>query len=141
LIDDRGRLPKGQSLRALLSPAAQTDLDADEAVAGLTPSSLDGFRPWLAELILVTSRIAKENASPQSGADIELEEAVLREGKEMRYLETLEQQINLIVPSDPKVELSEFEASLKEFRTEKDSFPALIKAWQTGDTKALDELL
>jgi uncharacterized protein YbaP (TraB family) len=141
LIADRGQLPKGESLHALLPPAARADLDADAALAGLSPRALDGIRPWLAELMLVTSRMAKENASPESGVDVELEEAVRRQNKELRYLETVDQQINLIVPSDRKLELSEFEASLKEFRTEKDSFPELIKAWRTGDTKALDELL
>jgi len=141
LVTDRGLLPKGESLHALLSPAARADLDADATLAGLSPRSLDGLRPWLAELTLVTSRMAKENASPESGVDIELEEFVQRENKELRYLETIDQQIDLIVPSDRKLELSEFEASLKEFRTEKDSFRGLIRAWQTGDTRALDELL
>ena len=141
LIADRGQLPKGASLRAMLSPAARADLDADAALAGVSPRSVDRLRPWLAELMLVTSRMAKENASPESGVDVELEETVRRQNKELRYLETLDQQINLIVPSDPKLELVEFEVSLKEFRTEKDEFSELIRAWQTGDTKALDQLL
>ena len=141
LVVARGQLPEGESLHAMLTPAAQADLDADAAIAGLSPSSLDRLRPWLAELKLVASRMAAENASPESGVDVELEQSVRRQHKEERYLETIEQQINLIVPSDRKLELSEFEASLKEFRTEKDAFPEMIKAWQTGDTKTLDELL
>lgn len=141
LIADRGRLKNGESLHDMLSPASRADLDADAALAGISPRALDGLRPWLAELMLVTSRMAKETSSPQSGVDIELEESVHRQKKELRYLETLDQQMNLIVPSDPKLELSEFEASLKEFRTETDAFPELIRAWQTGDTRALDELL
>jgi uncharacterized protein YbaP (TraB family) len=141
LIADRGQLPQGESLHAMLPPASRADLDADAALAGLSPRALDGLRPWLAELTLVTSRMARENASPESGVDVELEDTVQRQRKELRYLETVDQQINLIVPSNRRLELSEFEASLKEFRTEKDSFPQLIKAWRTGDTKALDELL
>ncbi len=141
LIANRGQLPRGENLHAMLSPAARADLDADAALAGLSPSSLDGLRPWLAELKLVASRMAKESASPESGADIELEETARRQNKELRYLETPDQQIDLLVPSDRKLELSEFEASLKEFRAEKDEYPELIKAWQTGDTTTLDKLL
>ena len=141
LIAERGRLPQGETLHRILSPAAQADLDTDAAIVGLSPGELDGLRPWLAELMLVTARMAKQTASPQSGVDVVLEEEVQRGGKELRYLETLDQQMNLIVPSDRKLELSEFEASLKELRTEKDEFPQLIKAWQSGDTKVLDALL
>jgi len=141
LIAQQGRLEPGQSLHGMLSAKAKVDLDADAALAGLSPQELDGLRPWLAELLLVTSRMAHENASPESGADMELQRAMRGKRKDIRYLETLDQQIALIVPSDHKLELSEFEASLKEFRTEKDAFGDLLKAWQTGDTKALDELV
>ena len=141
LIADEGRLPKGESLHAMLSPKGQADLDADAAIAGVSPTELDGLRPWLAELMLVTSRITKDSASPQTGVDVVLEQSAHRQGKELRYLETIDQQMSLIVPSDRKLELSEFEASLKEFRTEKDDFPALIRAWESGDTKVLDTLL
>jgi uncharacterized protein YbaP (TraB family) len=141
LIAERGRLKAGESLHGILSAKAKSDLDADAALAGLSPQALDGLRPWLVELLLVTSRMAHENASPESGADMELQRMTQSEHKEVRYLETLDQQIALIVPSDQKLELSEFEASLKEFRNEKDAFPDLLKAWQSGDLKVLDELV
>jgi uncharacterized protein YbaP (TraB family) len=141
LIAQQGRLEPGRSLHGMLSARGKVDLDADAALAGLSPQELDGLRPWLAELLLVTSRMAHENASPESGADMELQRAMRGRHKDIRYLETLDQQIALIVPSDRKLELSEFEASLKEFRTEKDAFGDLLKAWQNGDTKSLDELV
>jgi uncharacterized protein YbaP (TraB family) len=125
----------------MLSPSARADLDADAALAGLAPHALDGLRPWLAGLMLVTARITKDGASPESGVDVEIEKSAQRQNKALRFLEALDQQINLIIPSDANLELSEFVASLKEFRTEKDSFPQLIDAWQTGETKRLDELL
>ena len=39
-------------------------------------------------------------------------------GKPIRYLETIDQQIALLAPSDPKVDLEGFEAFLKEFKNE-----------------------
>lgn len=136
-----GMLEKGESLHAMLSPEARADLDADAAMAGLSPQSLDGLRPWLAELALLAAQLAHEKATPQSGVDTILERDAANAHKELRYLETVEEQIALIVPIDRKLELSEFQADLKEFRTETDDFPALVAAWSSGDTVRLDKLL
>ena len=60
--------------------------------------------------------------SSSSGVDHVLMKEAEVEHKETRYLETVEQQMALIVPHDPALELQEFEADLKELHDEKDDY-------------------
>jgi uncharacterized protein YbaP (TraB family) len=140
-IAKQGYLPKGRSLRAMLTPDARDDLDKDATIAGISSQSLDTMRPWLAELVIVTSDMALQNASPKSGPDSILENQAHKTGKELRYLETIDQQMTLLIPSDPKIELSGFEADLKEFQIEKNDFAAMINSWSTADVAKLNDLL
>jgi uncharacterized protein YbaP (TraB family) len=141
LVSEKGELPPGSSLSAMLSPEARADYEYDLALAQVAPSELDGKRPWLADLFLVVRRMAQENASPGLGVDATLMRRAASDRKELRYLETLDTQITLIVPSDPRLELEEFEADLKEFRNEKDEFGDLVAAWTRGDVHAIDVLI
>lgn len=141
LIAAKGNLNNGVNLHDLLPPSARADLDADAAAVGLQPQALDRLRPWLADLTLLAAQLAHEKASPDSGADAVLARQAEDTHKELRYLETVDDQIALIVPSDLKLEVSEFIADLKSFRTETDDYRPLLAAWMTGDTATLDRLL
>jgi uncharacterized protein YbaP (TraB family) len=141
LVSEQGQLPPGGSLSAMLSAEGRADYEADLALAHVAPSELEGKRPWLADLFLVVRRMAEENASPGQGVDATLMREAANNHKELRYLETIDTQIALIVPSDPKLELEEFESDLKEFRNERYEFGSLLAAWTKGDTSAIDALI
>jgi uncharacterized protein YbaP (TraB family) len=142
LIANEGMLPKGESLRALLPADVQGDYDTELAQLGISAQAVDGKRPWLVSLLMEVTQIMKEsNASPDSGVDLVLMREATADHKPMRYLETIEQQIALIVPNDSNVELQEFEASLKEAHAEKDDYADFVAAWSGGDTARIDALM
>jgi len=141
LVAAKGQLPNGLSLRSMLPPASRADFDADLARSHIPLAFLDGKRPWLADLYLVMNRMQQENATSGLGVDVTLMREAAGNGKESRYLETLDTQVALIVPSDPKLELEEFEADLKESRNEKDEFDDLLDAWSHGEIGRIDALL
>jgi uncharacterized protein YbaP (TraB family) len=141
LIDEKGALPKGGSLSQMLSAESRADLDAELAALHLSPAAIDDRRPWLASLILTVAQMAQEGASPESGVDVTLMKEAHDRGLELRYLETLDDQLRLIVPDDPRLELHEFEADLKDLRSEKDKFQFYLDAWASGDTAKIDKLI
>jgi uncharacterized protein len=141
LIAEKGQLPRGMTLPALLPPRSLVDYDADLALAHVPHSAIDGKRPWLADLFLVVQRMAQEKASPTLGVDATLMKEAASRRQEVRYLESIDTQIALLVPNDEKLELDEFEADLKEFRKEKDEFNDLISAWSRGDPSEIDKLI
>jgi uncharacterized protein YbaP (TraB family) len=141
LITTQGSLPQGQSLRAMLSPAARADYDDELTALNIVPAAVDTRRPWLASLLMSVMQMKQQTGRLKLGPDFELAlQAGVRRAP-IRYLETVEQQMALIVPSDPDVELQEFEADLKEMRGEKDEFPAFIAAWSNGDVEKIDALM
>ena len=141
LVVEKGLLPPGTTLPSMLTPEARADFEADLAREHIPHAAIDGKRPWLADLVLVVQQMALENASLAHGVDTVLMEEAARQHRDTRYLETLDTQIALLVPNDPKLELDEFEADLREFRKQNDEFDALIAAWSNGDLAAIDRLI
>jgi uncharacterized protein YbaP (TraB family) len=141
LIQAKGYLPEGQSLRGLLHPAAQPDYDAAVKTSGLAPALVDRERPWLAGLQLMFAQIAKLKFSVGSGVDSVLMAEADKNHKEMRYLETIAEQFALLAPDDRKLEVQEFESGLKDLRDVAAGIEPMVKAWSAGDQAKLDRLI
>ncbi len=141
LVASRGFLPKGQSLSEMLHPAARGDFAAALASSGVTLEQVDHDRPWLAGLQMMFAQIARAKFTADNGVDASLMTEARATHKPMRYLETIAQQFAVLAPDDPKLELEEFEAGLKDLRDVSAEIQPLVAAWSAGDQAALDELL
>ena len=135
-----GALPSGTSLRAMLPEAAQANLDQDAALVNASVAALDSHRPWFVAAILEGMKNAKLGFSPYSGVDFSIRSEVLARGKPVRYLETFEQQMALVAPTDLKLEIASFEAFLADFRDQDNMLPDLVDAWSVGDVSKLERL-
>lgn len=140
-VVSKGFLPGGQSLRAMLHKDLLPDYDAAVAANGIDPKLVDHQRPWLAGLTMVLASTAKLHFDPSNGADAVLAREAQALGKPTRYLETMDQQIAVIAPDDPALEMSEFESSLKDLRDVAGEVEPMLAAWSTGDQKKLDDLV
>jgi uncharacterized protein YbaP (TraB family) len=135
-------LPQGQTLPDLLTPDARKDYDAALALAHVPAVQLANKRPWFASLVLDVSYMAQRHLSPDSGVDraIYAEEAAVG-GKSFRALETPEQQFRLLMPDDRKLEIAEFDESLKEILKDQGEIGNMIDAWAHGDTRRLGHIM
>ena len=138
LVGERGTLPPGQSLRKMLPPDSQADLDKVLAAVQLPETAVDNKRPWLVSFMLEAILLKKHMQQFTLGVDAVVDELAKKSAKQVRYLETVDQQIALIAPSDPTVELQSFEAELKSFETADSDIATITDAWEKGDTVALD---
>ena len=130
-IKAHGLLPAGQHLHDMISSDARKELDAEVAKLPLTPEAVDRMRPWLAALTIDVADITKDHYSAASGVDVQLQAHA--NGKPIVGLETVEQQLALLAPGDPKTELEAFEADLKSSaESENDEIGPLIDAWMHG---------
>ncbi len=141
LVAEMGLLPAGQSLRAMLSPAAQTDFDAAIASAHLPPALMDHERPWLVSLQLLVAEGAAKHYSPDAGVDHAVMGIAAKAHKPMRFFETIEQQIRLLAGGDTKLQLAEFESDLKDYQKQDDDLAPLIGAWSKGQAAKLAALM
>jgi uncharacterized protein YbaP (TraB family) len=141
LVAEMGLLPAGQSLRAMLSPAAQADFDAAIASAHLPPALVDHERPWLVSLQLLVAEGTAKHYSPDAGVDRAVMGIAEKAHKPMRYFETIEQQLKLLAGSGTDLQLKEFESDLKDYQKDDDDLAPLIAAWSKGEAAKLAGLM
>jgi uncharacterized protein len=135
-------LPGGITLPSLLSGEARKDYDAALALAHVPPAQLADKRPWFAALLLEIGYMGQRGLSPNAGVDRQIyAEALAKGSKSFRALETPEQQFRLLMPTDRKLEIAEFDESLKEILKDPGILGVLIDAWAHGDVKTLDHIL
>ncbi|MGC1302411.1 MAG: TraB/GumN family protein [Caulobacteraceae bacterium] len=134
---EKGMLPKGQTLDAVLPPELYARAAALAAREGLPGASLQRLRPWMAELTLSLLYFQKQGARADLGVEDQLSAAV-PPGAQRGAFETVAGQIDLFA-DDP---LPEQIASLRETLDEIDKDPAiydrLAKAWSSGDVQGIE---
>jgi uncharacterized protein YbaP (TraB family) len=139
IIQQKGILPEGQSLRAMLSPEAQTNFDKAVATSGIPAAAIDRMRPWLAALTLTVTQMLKQSAaSPTSGIDMVMTREAVARNKEQVYMETFEDQLKLMMPEGDDLEIKPFESALKLIVTQNFSLEKLLGAWGSGDSGKIE---
>lgn len=143
LVDAQGALPPGESLRAMLPPDSQADFDAAMVAERMSASIADRQQPWLASLHLTLADTMNREFYPDAGIDYVLMNWAQRRGRQVRYLETVNDQLAMLVPdpSESAEQLRRFQIALKNVgRTEKNLDP-LFDAWMKGDVQTLDSII
>jgi uncharacterized protein len=131
----RAMLPAGESLDKLLGPEAWQRL-LQYLAGAIPPEALVRFRPWLACALLVNKAMG---ATP--GADM-MDLALLKRGraeqKTVRFLETLDQQIEALDRTMDATMLTELSKELEKLPA---MFTGLAEAYRAGDMAALEMLI
>jgi uncharacterized protein YbaP (TraB family) len=140
-IRAHGTLPPGQSLQEMLDARTLADYRKALALTHVPPDTLEHLRPWLASVVLEVAFIQQQHYSVDSGVDRQIFAGARTSGKSFRYFETVQQQLTLLMPDKPKLELEEFDAQLKELQTESDELGPLVDAWSHGDIAEVGKLV
>jgi uncharacterized protein YbaP (TraB family) len=132
-------LPKGQTVRALMTPESRTNYEAALASLGLPANALDTYEPWYATINLSMLPLLRDGYGADSGAEFVLISKAA--GKRRGALETVEFQIGLFdaMPMAKQLEyLDETVDGLPEMSTMLD---AMVADWLAGDADGLAILM
>lgn len=140
-IEAHGTLPAGTSLPSLLDAGTLADYRKALALTHVPPQTVDHFRPWLAGLVLEMAFIRSEHYAPESGVDRQVYAQANAQGKSVRYFETANQQMQMLMPENPKLEVQEFDVTLKGFQSEANVLGPLIDAWSHADESEVAKLM
>ncbi len=88
-----------------------------------------------------TSLVTSMHYSPDSGVDRQVWNYAKAQNKSVQTLETVQEQLDLFMPKDSKVEVEEFDASLKELGSDTSEVGALVDAWKDGRMKEVGRLM
>lgn len=140
LIASHG-LTSGRPLSRLLSPEDRRALSAAVSRAGLTDGQVDGFRPWLASLIVGNAPLLEAGYDPASGVETRLRERAAVAGKPVRGLETMEDQFLYLadLPEETQIDLLRHMIQPPEVMLA--DLDASVAAWVVGDMAGLERAI
>lgn len=133
-----GTLPEGRTLEQEIGAEAYARLTGQARELGVDPALLARFRPWLAGLTLAQLHlVVKMGLDPNSGVERRLSQRAVRDGKEIRGLETVEQQLGILagLPADMQREFLMY--SLEDTDRATQEIDAMLAAWRIGDADSL----
>lgn len=137
LARERGMLPPGQSLFKILPLEDAGRLARVAQAYNVSPAVLDRLQPWLAEVALADGVFRRAGASPAGGVEQVLAASVPPRAQR-RAFETPAEQIDMLAGSDMRDQIAALQRTLTEMEESPDDFMQLVRAWLTGDLKALD---
>lgn len=131
----------GKSLSDLLDAADAERLTEIAASLGLPKRAIEPMRPWQAFLTLSVQFIVSRGFDPGSGVETALLGEARTRGRDLRFFETVEQQLGFFTALSPEAEKDLLVTTLREWDRQTSEFDHLFNAWATGDADAIDQMM
>ncbi|HEV2081655.1 MAG TPA: TraB/GumN family protein [Brevundimonas sp.] len=136
LIMEHGMDPS-RPLNTLLTEAEYAKLGEAAGVVGVPVQQLNIMRPWLVGLTLSMAPLVKAGYDPTSGIELVLRARAVAEGKPVKGLETIEEQIRILAGFPEDAQLNFLRQSLETYENAATELDDLVAAWSTGDVDGL----
>jgi uncharacterized protein YbaP (TraB family) len=140
-IQANGTLPAEVALPSMLDDSARSDYRAAIELTHVPPERLTHLRPWLAALVMEGQLAHTMHYSSDSGVDRQVWAYATTQKKPVETFETVDEQLRLLMPKDRKLEIEEFDASLKELNTDANEVGELVDAWKDGRMNQVAHLM
>lgn len=128
-------LPKGQTLRGLMSPDQRTAYEALLVREGMKLDAFDTYKPWYPSLVLSLLPLMKLGMVPNAGVEEKL--AAAHGVKDRGGLETAQFQIGLFDGLPQKAQLDYLAAIVSQYDSIGPQTEGLVAAWGKGDAEAI----
>ncbi|WP_425410081.1 TraB/GumN family protein [Hyphococcus sp.] len=129
---------RGVTLSGMLSEAETTKLREITSELGLPFAAIDPMRPWNAFLTLSVQFIVKKGFDPGAGVDSVLLSDARAYGKDIRFFETMQEQLALFTTLEPHVEKKLLTVTIRDWDDQDAAFDELFTAWTQGDIDFID---
>lgn len=133
--------PQGRTLATLLGARDYAAAEKKAAALGIELTPLEPFEPWMAAITITQMQLLQLGFSVDSGIEQQLLRRARRDGKAVRGLETLEEQLSAL-DSPPLAAQREFLlTTLDEAAGIEERIEDLVTAWQQADLPAMEREL
>ena len=141
LMMQKGMLPADETLQDRLGEDLWARLEAFAAERGTPLAMYSKFKPGIVAMILVMEEYQRVGFDPELGIDKHFLEAAQAGGKEIRELETIEDQLELFFMIDDELD----DVLMGEMLDQMDQIEAMtnemVALWMKGDATGLDAML
>ncbi len=136
-----GMLPEGETLEQRLGAPTYARVAARIKDLGLDATLMAHFQPWLAAITLTQLQLKKLGMDPDSGVEKQLVPLAQADHKEIRGLETLEEQLGMLANLPVERQKQFVLYSLEDADGASKELELMLNAWRSGDAKALAAVL
>jgi len=136
-----GMLAPDISLPSLLHGQARQDYRDAVQAAHVPADMLVHMRPWLAAIVLENGVMEAAHYSPMSGVDRQVYALATAEHKTVETFESVNEQLAMLMPKKQNLEVEEFDAALKELKTDMSEVGPLVDAWSDGRMSDVAKLM
>jgi uncharacterized protein YbaP (TraB family) len=141
IIQRLGIYQPSEKLSDRLAPGDLELLKSALAKLELPLVAIESMRPWYAGVVISEAVVRRAGYDVTSGVESVMRPAASAAGKQIRFLETIEQQMASFATLPEPVQIKFLTSGLAEMDTAADDLNALVKAWKAGDTDSLNKLL
>lgn len=141
LVRRLGLLDSSRRLSDALNPDQKSAVAAAAARVGYSLGALDGQQPWFAAVSLSDAAIREAGYSSEAGVESQLRREAEKEGKDIRFLETMERQLSALADLTQDVQIAYLAYSASDIETVGPSLARMVNAWRAGDVDGLTHLL
>ena len=128
-----------ETLSQKLEPEVKVSLENKLGEFGANLAKLDGFRPAMVSIVLMSMELQKQNLMGE-GVDAYFTKKATKDNKTKNYLETMEFQLALFKTMGQGNENDFIKRNLAEMNNYGEMFKGLLTAWREGDTDTLNKV-
>ncbi len=141
IIGQHGRLPTETTLADVVDEAtlAQTRKIVNEL--GLQENHALQLRPWLLATMLTVQAIEDAGYQSELGLDMHLYQRAQEAERELRGLESTDDQLRALYELAPEMEARYLRYTLEDIEDIEQQVPHMVRAWRENDQSALVEIL
>jgi len=129
---------QGVLLSGMLGEEDTQKLKEIAGEVGLPFPAVDAMRPWYAFLTLSVQFIVNQGFEPGHGVDTVLLKEAKTARKDIRFFETIQEQLAFFTTLDPEVEKNLLLLTIRDWDKQAASFDDLFEAWTDADLDTID---
>ena len=138
---ENGAYANGDTITNHLSEVTRSHLAAYLKKGGLSEADIAHMRPWLVSMLVAQLEMKRMGINPSYGLDRHFLEEAQQSDKQIGALEDAGSQIKLFSSLSEEFQDRLLLSSLVDMEKWADSFDLLTRAWQSGDTAAMQEVI
>jgi uncharacterized protein len=136
-----GMYADGRTLRDVLPAELLADLERRVAGIGVPMQIVERMKPWLAAMTMSTVLMQQAGYDPESGIDMHFFRRAVEAGKEVRGLETVEQQLRFFEELDDAGQVAFLRYTLDVFDRSVAQLDRITDLWKRGAADAVWAIL
>ncbi len=140
MVLERGMYKEGESLSTKLPKEKLKRVQDLVEKVGIPMEQADRLKPWLLALTASVMSLQKLGYDPKQGIDQHFLDAAKEKGKEVKELETVEFQLDLLSGFSDELQDLFVSATLEELNVLEKQMDQIFGAWKKGDAKEMEKI-